>query len=176
MDLLKCLKEKIDHGEIKEANYIIQQIGTSKITGAFPYLIELLEITDDGSLINAIALALEDIGNQNAVDPIIRMLKHPKTQNNRGTLLYVLRVFDYSSHIDTIVDLFLHGNYESRREAFSLLEAFAPNLSSIHRNEIVEKIKFEIADTKDELEGFNIALDILTIDSNDSNKNGPGFH
>lgn len=159
--LITKLKEKISINNIDEAIGLIEEIGEKKLNEAIPYLIEQLESTENHLLRNTIALALSDIGNQDAVEPIINMLKHPRTKGYRGTLLAALEPFDYSPHIDMLVDFLIEGNFEVSRKSLLLIELLVENVSDEKKKEYIEKIRDEMENLKDKIELLSEAIDIL---------------
>lgn len=71
------------------------------------------------------ALDLMDIGNEIAVDPLLRAIAKPENQNHRGTLVYALGAFNCEPFLEVLVDLVLTGNFEVSTGAFSLIEESA---------------------------------------------------
>lgn len=159
--LITKLKEKISINSIDEAICLIEEIGEKKLNEAVQYLIEQLESTENPLLRNAIALALSDIGNPEAVQPIINMLKHPKTKGYRGTLLAALEPFDYSAHIDMLIDFLVDGNFEVSRKSLLLLEQIIENVSDEKKKEYIEKLSDEIENLEDKIELLSEAIDIF---------------
>ncbi|WP_052476292.1 HEAT repeat domain-containing protein [Cohnella kolymensis] len=94
------LEQALRDGRVEEAMNTISELGKQRTKEAVPLLIKYLKLTDNSILRNEIAIALSDIGSQEAVEPLIEMLKDPKTLGNRGTLLFALRPFDYTEHLD----------------------------------------------------------------------------
>ncbi|NLD45868.1 MAG: HEAT repeat domain-containing protein [Clostridiaceae bacterium] len=158
---IKDLEEKINKNEIDEAIYIIEQIAERKIEKSVPFLIEQLESTNNHLLRNAIAIALSDIGDEEAVDPIIRLLKHPKTKGFRGTLLAALEPFDYSRYLDTLVDFMCEGNFEVSRKALLLIEAMGKDMLVETRQKCVAKVRAEIERLQDKIDFLSESLDVL---------------
>lgn len=118
--LIFKLKEEISENNIDAAISIIEEIGEKRLNEAVLYLIEQLQTTDNHLLRNSIAIALSDIGNQDAVEPIINVLKDLKTIGYRGTLLASLEPFNYSSHVDFLFGFLMEGNFEVSRILYNL--------------------------------------------------------
>ena len=89
---------------------------------AAPKLIELLRVTNDHNVRNAVALALSDLREPRAFDEIVKLLRDARTLGNRGTLLYALRAFDCSNILSMLIDFVIEGSYEASREAMHLIE------------------------------------------------------
>ena len=159
--LITKLIEKITINNIDEALCLIEEIGENKLNEAVPYLIKQLESTENHLLRNAIALALSDIGNQDAVEPIINMLRHPRTKGYRGTLLAALEPFDYSAHIDMLVDFLIEGNFEVSRMSLLLIELLIEKVPDEKKKEYIEKIRDEMESLEDKIEFLSEAIAIF---------------
>jgi HEAT repeat protein len=155
------LKELITNSQIDDAIVLIEEIGENKNEEAFQFLINILRKTDNHALRNAVALTLNDLGNQEAVEPIVEMLKNPKTMGNRGTLLYSLKSFDYSAHIDLLVDFIINGNYEVRHEAKELIQELKSHLTDETLLRTIVRIKKELDEVEDRGDVLSESLDAL---------------
>ncbi|WP_419873378.1 HEAT repeat domain-containing protein [Candidatus Pristimantibacillus sp. PTI5] len=124
MDLIR-LEQALKSGNQNEASSAISEASRHNNEEVVIMLIEHLRNTDNKILRNEIAIALSDIRNPMAVEPIIELLMNPKTLGNRGSLLYALRPFDYSSHLELLVDFMINGSFEVRYESKNLLQPFA---------------------------------------------------
>lgn len=142
--LISTLKEKINTNHIDEAICIVEKIGEKRLNEAVPYLIEQLQLTKSHVLRNSIALALCDIGNSDAVEPIVHVLKDPKTLGYRGTLLASLEAFDYSPHIDMLFEFLIEGNFEVSRKSFLLIESIIENIPERTKQQYLERLQDEI--------------------------------
>ena len=160
---LNILEEKIKNNKIDEAICIIEEIGEKKYKEAVPFLIRQLESTNNHLLRNTIAMALSDIGDSEAVKPIINMLKQPKTIGYRGTLLAALEPFDYSSYIEMLVDFLYEGNFEVSRKSFILIESIVKKIPDEIRQKCITKIKNEIENLQDKIDFLSESLDVLIM-------------
>ncbi len=124
-------------------------------------MIDLLRTTDDFVLMNTLALALSDIGDERAVEPILERIKDPKTKGYNGTLVYSLESFDTSPYVDFILELVEEGDYEVRREAYSLLEGMIDKLSKEKKEECLKRIKTLLADVSDRLDGLKVTFNLF---------------
>lgn len=161
MDLI-ILDNIIKNEKIDDAIYIIEEIGEKKCMEALPFLIEKLESTDNHLLRNAIALALSDIGSPEAIEPIINMIRHPKTKGYRGTLLSALEPFDYSEHIELLVNLLYEGNFEVSRKSLILIEAIIKNTPNEIRQRCISVIRNEIEKLEDKIDFLLESIDVFT--------------
>ncbi|MFS0840580.1 HEAT repeat domain-containing protein [Paenibacillus sp. 1P03SA] len=129
MELIQSLQEELCKNNINEADLIVEKIGELKLLEAVPALITILLETDSNQLRNTIAMALSDIGCEDAVAPLVSLLSSPKTINSRGTLLYALESFDCSRHGELFTELWIKGNYEVKMQTNSLLKINVQHMS-----------------------------------------------
>lgn len=155
------LEEKIQNNNIDEAIQIIKEIGCRKDVELVPMLIHYLVETDNNILRNAIAIALSDIGSNEAIEPLISMLSHTKTIGSRGTLLYALEAFDCSSHAELITDLLFEDRFEVSRQALLLLESIVNNVPIEIKQKCVEKIQDKIDSLHDKIEFLSESIGVL---------------
>jgi len=159
---IKDLEQKIDDNRVDDAICIIEEIGEKKFNDVVPFLINKLESTDNHMLRNAIALALSDIGSEEALEPIINMLKDPKTKGYRGTLLAALEAFDYSQYFEMIVDFLYEGNFEVSRKSLILIESVVKNIPDEIIKKCIIKIKNEIENLEEKIDFLSESLSVLT--------------
>jgi len=151
---LSELEEKIINNNIEEAKKLIKEIGYRKNVKAVPLLIRYLLDTDNNVLRNAIAIALSDIGSIEAIEPLISMLRHPKTIGARGTLLYALESFDCSDYAEQITDFLSEDSFEVSRQSLILLESIMNNFSIEVKQKCTKKIQ-------DKIEFLSKSLEVL---------------
>ncbi|WP_315906708.1 HEAT repeat domain-containing protein [Priestia koreensis] len=159
---LEKLKKALKEEKIDEAEGILEEVGTNKYEPAIPLLIEFLKSTDNHLLRNSIALTLSDIENEIAVEPLIEMINDPKTLGFRGSLLFALKPFDCSSHLETLIYHLLSGNFEVQMEAYQLIEE---NIHSDLSDDVILKCIIKVKKELDEIERkkeiLSDALDLL---------------
>lgn len=153
---LEILRKAIEGGNVEEAESKLEEVGINKYENAVPLLIEYFKSTDNHRLRNSIAITLSDIGNEKAINPLIEMINDPKTLGYRGTLLYALKPFDCSAHLETLVYHLLTGNFEVQANSFQLIEE---NIKSDITDEVLLKCILKI---KKELDEIERQQDILT--------------
>jgi HEAT repeat protein len=141
------LEEVIESGDLKEAVRIIEEIG-EKLDHTFtPILLRYLATTDSVLLRNVIAITLADLGDSEAVLPLIDLLRNPKTKGNRGTLLYALEFFDVSTHVVELVDL-LDDTFEASRQSYQLISNVQDKISEAQKDICRQMIRRKLADYK----------------------------
>lgn len=70
---------------------------------------------------NAAAIALMDMADMRAVQPLIQALDNLDNRNARGTLVYALSAFDCSGRFEQLFRWALEGGYEASSEALSII-------------------------------------------------------
>ncbi|MGF6949089.1 hypothetical protein QF028_001594 [Neobacillus sp. B4I6] len=143
---LKLLKKLLETDDLKEVEHLLDVIGTEQVKEAIPLLVEFFKRTNNHQLRNQIALCLSDIGNKQVVKPIIDMINNPKTLGNRGTLLYSLKPFDCSEHLDSLVHHLITGNFEVQAEVFQLIEAMNGRFPKKMLLKSIETLKDELSE------------------------------
>lgn len=145
--LLDNLRKELNNGDLENALDTIEKIGLMQDHTTVPTLINYLVSTSNNVLRDALAIALADIGDHQAVEPLIRLLKNSKTLKSRGTLLYALESFNCSDYAELITELLFEDNFEVSRQAFILLEAQMLHISNVVKTKCIKKIKKELKET-----------------------------
>ena len=115
----------------------LHHLGQSGDRQFVPLLIELLRTTTNPLIWNAAAIALSDLGDPIAIQPILTLLKDPKTEGFRGSLVYALGAFDCQAIVLDLVEMMVSGNVEVSEQAFSIVEGLAERLTA----DVVEQVK-----------------------------------
>ncbi len=89
-------------------------------SAAVPVLLPLLQ-SESGQTRNAIALALRDIADNTAVEPLVQAIRNPATAGNRGTLVYALETHDCSDYFLFLFNLTLNDTFEVQNHALTIL-------------------------------------------------------
>jgi nucleotide-binding universal stress UspA family protein len=145
---LDLLREAVVSNKMDIVEGMLEEIGRSKLKEAIPLLIEYLKSTESNILRNSIAITLSDIGSEEAIEPLIEMINHPKTLGARGTLLYALKPFDCSGHLETLVYHLITGNFEVQLQAYQLIEV----INSVISDEVLLKCILKVKDGLNEIE------------------------
>lgn len=112
----------IDQNEIDEAAEYCNALNGSEFQRVEQKLIDYLKSTDDNSVRNTIALLLSDLKSNDAIEPLIQLIKTPSLKDARATLIYALQNLDCPNRIVELFDILYDGNYESRCNLSTLLE------------------------------------------------------
>ncbi|MGG2028024.1 HEAT repeat domain-containing protein [Gottfriedia sp. S16(2024)] len=116
--VLDHISKVINSENVEEAEKILEEIVKNKQENCIHLLIDCLKVTGNHRIRNAIAIALSDIGNEIAIEPLFEMINDPKTLGYRGTLFYALKPFDCTAHLKTLVQHLLTGNFEVQANSF----------------------------------------------------------
>ncbi len=107
-------------------------------------LIQDLE-SSSWSIRDKAAIALMDLGDERAIQPLLCAIAKPENANHRGTLVYALSAFNCEAFVEKLVDLVLTGNFEVSTGAFAIIEESASTIATIQR--VREQLrKFELDD------------------------------
>jgi HEAT repeat protein len=153
------IQKHLSEGDIEGVVKQIAYIGLKKDITQFAYLIELLKSTDNKILRNEIAIALSDIGDDRAVEPLIEVITDPKTSGSRGTLLYALENLNYIVHIENIIPFIGDSSLEVSAQSFMLLEQMMDRLSDSQNLRCQQRIEIQISHNQSKL--LEVALDML---------------
>ena len=82
-----------------------------------------LESEADHAARNALALVLAERRTPGLTEVLIRQIGREDLRNHRGTLVYALRDFDCTTHLDILAKLVVEGNWEVAHEAFQIIDA-----------------------------------------------------
>lgn len=162
LEMIENLLQKINENNTEESIELVKQLGENQCVEAVPILIALLGKTESWWLTNTIALALKDIGDERAVEPIIALIKDPKSKGRNGTLLYCLEDFDTSPYLDFILELIGEGDFEVRREAYSLLEGMIDKIPDDKKEICIKRIKEMLEDASDRLDGLKVTFNLFS--------------
>lgn len=69
------------------------------------FFIGILLAADDFSVRNQLALKISDTENPKLIEPLVSLIKDPKTFNHRGSLISALEQYDYLPYMDLLVSM-----------------------------------------------------------------------
>lgn len=91
-------------------------------SAALPVLLPLLA-SPSAQTRDAVALALRDIGDNAALEPLVAAIRSPATTDHRGTLVYALETHDCRDYFLFLFDLALSDTFEVQDRALTILHA-----------------------------------------------------
>jgi len=101
---------------VKSSADKLGEIGGNEITD---FLISLLDL-DDSGIRDRVALALEQIGDNKAVEPLFKSIF--KNHNYNGTMVFALESLDCSKHLKDIFKILFYEAYEAKMSAMAILD------------------------------------------------------
>ena len=128
---LAAVPQLIDHIKSGDPQRVIdaaRECASRQEASVAPYLLEILKVSRDAAVRNAVALALSDLKNSSTFGVLVDLLKSDHTRGSQGTLLYALGAYDCSPILPLLVDLVIDGNFEVSRQAFSLISGIETEL------------------------------------------------
>lgn len=120
IDEIEQLKKNMfseDWELVKSSADKLGEIGGNEITD---FLISLLDL-DDSGIRDRAALALEQIGDNKAVEPLFKSIF--KNHNYNGTMVFALESLDCSKHLKDIFKILFYEAYESKMSAMAILDS-----------------------------------------------------
>ena len=113
-------------------------------------MLAILRSTNDSIIRNAVAIALSDLKEQRAFDLLIELLQDERTRSNRGTLLYALGAYDGAPVLPKLVEFVISGNFESSRQALSLIAGIENEIDKQVWHDAVERTKEALKSASEE--------------------------
>lgn len=152
-----------------EAKKVILELGDKRDHTAVPLLIKLLSETDDWRVQKASALALGDIGDPEAVAPIMAVLKDPKALSKFDCtgMLSALQSFDVSDYLDDLVEFVFDRRIVPRSEAGMAIEASFSRADPEVARRVFSRIRAELKALDDQAGFLAEVLDTLVTLRND---------
>nr|WP_154892412.1 HEAT repeat domain-containing protein [Paenibacillus xylanexedens] len=157
------INQLIQNNDIDNVLGLIEELGNNNDISTAPLLLELMNTTENHLIRNQTAIALSDMKYQDAVNPIIDLLKDPKTLGYRGSLLYALEPLNYSEHVGLLFDFIISGNFEVSRNSFLLLEQAKDKISSELKQEYKNKMNKYIEELEEKIEFLNETIEELLL-------------
>jgi len=146
--VLKALKARtFDHSVLKRLARLTPADRSGPLEDA---LIDTLDATDDPRVRNAAANVSSDIQSTAALGHVRQLLRSPKTEGARGTLLYALKEAKTPLSLGELTDLLVSDSLEVREEALSFLEdKLIQSFSRCELEDAINRLKGAQAQEKD---------------------------
>jgi len=119
-DLIEELKKNVfsdDWELVKSSADRLGQIGGDEVVD---FLISLLAL-DNSSIRNRAALALEDIKDNRALEPLLTAIFKKENLNYNGTMVFALESLDCRQKLKEIFKIFFYQGYEAKMSAHAIL-------------------------------------------------------
>jgi hypothetical protein len=118
---LEKLKADMLSGDFQKVKNAAETLGRIGGDDVLDFLISLLEL-DNPDIRNRAALALEEIKDNRALDPLLRAIFKKENHNSNGTMVFALEALDCSKHLVQIFRILLFETYESKLSAYNILK------------------------------------------------------
>ena len=135
------LRARLDGTDVDAVMIAMQELAYRKDVSATPRLLELLCTTENPWVRNSAAMALSDMKEPDAFNPIVELLQSEHTVGNRGTLLYSLDGYDCSGILPMLVGFVIEGGYEVRCEAMCRIEEIETTVDQQTWDNLIVRIK-----------------------------------
>lgn len=126
------------------------------------FFIGILLAADDFSVRNQLALKISDTENPKLIEPLVSLIKDPKTFNHRGSLISALEQYDYLPYMDLLVSI-INENFEVRWSVDTMLRDSMDSLSEEQKKRYSDIISKEA-------EECEYGLDLLSCLADDLSK------
>jgi|GEM_PF-1576439 len=126
------------------------------------FFIGILLAADDFSVRNQLALKISDTGNPKLIEPLVSLIKDPKTFNHRGSLISALEQYDYLPYMDLLVSI-INENFEVRWSVDTMQRESMDSLSEEQKKRYSDIISKEA-------EECEYGLDLLSCLADDLSK------
>ena len=126
------------------------------------FFIGILLAADDFSVRNQLALKISETENPKLIEPLVSLIKDPKTFNHRGSLISALEQYDYLPYMDLLVSI-INENFEVRWNVETMLRDSMDSLSEEQKKRYSDIISKEA-------EECEYGLDLLSCLADDLSK------
>ncbi len=103
---------------VKSSADRLGEIGGTEITD---FLISLLS-SDNSGIRNSASLALKEIKDNRAVEPLLKAIFKKKNHNHNGTMVFALESHDCSEKLKEIFKILYYETYEAKMSAYAILD------------------------------------------------------
>ena len=109
-----------------------------------PLYLDILENTNNHIIRNGVAYLIASLSPEEPrlKSLLINLIRSTKTENSKGSLLYVMQFLDYSDNesIDMLCEQLAIGNWECRHEAYLMIEKVLPLLTDESCKNLEQKL------------------------------------
>ena len=125
------------------------------------FFIGILLAADDFSVRNQLALKISDTENPKLIEPLVSLIKDPKTFNHRGSLISALEQYDYLPYMDLLVSI-INENFEVRWSVDTMLRESMDSLSEEQKKRYSDIISKEAEECEHGLDLLSCLADDLS--------------
>jgi hypothetical protein len=109
--------------------------------GGMQAVVDTLLTTNAPTVRNALAMIISDQKHPAGFAALVTLLKEDRTRAHRGTLLYALGAYDYSSILPLLIDFVIDGTFEVSRQAHTLISNIETEVDDQTWNACAERLR-----------------------------------
>jgi hypothetical protein len=118
---IEQLKKDIFSDDWELVKSSAKRLGKIGGDNVFYFLISLIAL-DNSSIRNRAALALEEIKDNRAVEPLLDAIFKKENHNYNGTMVFALESLDCSKKLKEIFRILFYETYEAKISAYAILD------------------------------------------------------
>jgi hypothetical protein len=118
---IEQLKKNMFSGDCELVKSSAVRLGKIGGDSVVDFLISLIAL-DNSSIRNLAALALEEIKDNRAVEPLINSIFKKENLNYNGTMVFALESLDCSKNFKDIFKILFYQGYEAKMSAYAILD------------------------------------------------------
>lgn len=162
MEKVAEMRHRLGSDVVPEVIQVIHEAGDLEIKELGPDIHRLLVETEDPRIRNVAAYALRTLGDPTIVPDLIRLIGDPKTQGNRGSLVFAIEPYSTVDLVPFLIDLVIYDNIEVQNIATMAIEAANGTMSEEVVNVCLRKLNEAIPNCQDS-ERLRLLMYILSL-------------
>jgi HEAT repeat protein len=113
-----------------------------------PEIFDLLLVTEDTQIRNAVSSLLNDLKDKEAVPVLVEAIENPEYQPIRTILLSACwqNGLAYGDYIETFLEVIIHDEYGPAVEAFTVIEEAIGEVENANRQALAARLKSRIGE------------------------------
>lgn len=138
MSTFDGLVSRLHSGDREDVCQAARSLGDLGDQRAVPILIQLLRSTSDHGVKNAIAIALQELANPVAVEPLLQEIREPKNFHYSGTLIWALGSMNARAAVVDLAHVVCRSEFEAVLMAIGVMHEFHGPLECEKQTEAIE--------------------------------------
>lgn len=125
-------------------------LGDRGVKEAFAPLLALMIATPSATVRNACAIGLRELADARAVPALVALIRDPRNEHNRGTLVYALETMNPLDELPLLCELVATGGFEVRHTAMGVIDSLEGDLRQDTREAALAVIRAALPTAGDE--------------------------
>ena len=140
---IQGLRGKLTSKDTKTVIQGLEQIKEQGEAELIPDLIQVLESTEIEKIHDKVLEILNTLKTQSAAEAVLDAFEQAQNADTRNSVLASCwkNGLDYSKYFDTLIHIFIHNDFTTALEAFTVIENATQNISDESLDNAVSKIK-----------------------------------